>query len=83
MKIIFIAFNVYFNLNKIKIRINRLLTTYLVAISKTKLSEFWPGAAKVIGLVPNVELCERVGNTIGDVFVILMPIRFSFNAFKE
>jgi hypothetical protein len=44
-----------------------------VAISKTKLSEFKPGAANDIGFVPKAAFFDLVGKTIGLAFVKLKP----------
>lgn len=41
----------------------------------TRLSPSFAGAAKLIGLVPNAASLLRVGHRIGDVFVILIPIK--------
>lgn len=42
---------------------------------KTRLSPSLAGAAKLIGFVPNAACLLRVGHRMGDVLVILIPIK--------
>src|SRR5205807_710215 len=45
-------------------------------------SEFLAGAARLMGLVPRIEVLPNVGTTSGPAFVVLIPIRLCSRAMR-
>lgn len=63
-----------------------ILNIYLKSVNiapKTRLSPSFAGAAKLIGFVPNAAALLRVGQSMGEVFVIEMPIKPCSSAYIE